>query len=301
MNPSTQTFEANRSTLFYTAYRMLGSAMEAEDMVQETYLRFVAKVGVVKSPQAFLTTIITRLCLDHLKSARVQREQYIGPWLPEPIMTDNLPAQVVIQKETLTMAYLMLLEKLSPVERAVFLLRETFAYSYAEIADIVGKNEVNCRQLYSRAKKQLGSSHPQLKTTTSAQHQTIAEFMQALSDGDANKMMQLLAPNVTIWSDGGGKVTAARRPVHGQDAVARFMQGIFRLRRDDLQVEMVETNGTQSLLLTVQGQIIGVMNFLIAADQIQEICTVLNPDKLTLLQAGGKSNGRYLSRNHTPS
>lgn len=288
MNPTTQTqtFETYRSALFYTAYRMLGSAMEAEDMVQEAYLRLAtAKSDVVQSPKAFLTTIITRLCLDHLKSARVRREQYIGPWLPEPIMTDNLPAQAVAQKETLTMAFLMLLEKLSPVERAIFLLRELFAYEYVEISEIVGKSQANCRQLYSRAKKNLGANRPRYETSATAQRQVITEFMEALSDGDAQKMMQMLAPDITFWSDGGGKVTAARRPVNGQEDVVRFIQGIFRLRPNNMRVEMAETNATQSLLIGVQGQIIGVMNFLIDEGQIQEIRTVLNPDKLTLLPA----------------
>ena len=170
MNPPTQTFESFRPQLFYIAYRMLGSAMEAEDMVQETYLRYSqANSSNIDNLKAYLTTIITRLCLDHLKSARVQREQYLGPWLPEPIMTENLPAQAIAQKETLTMAFLLLLEKLSPVERAVFLLREVFAYDYAEIAPIVDKSPANCRQLYSRAKKHLVTNRPQVEPSPTVQ------------------------------------------------------------------------------------------------------------------------------------
>ena len=284
MNQSAQTFEAYRPLLFYTAYRMLGSVMEAEDMVQETYLRFAAaSPGAVHSPKAFLNTVITRLCLDHLKSARVQREQYIGPWLPEPIMTDNLPAQVTTQKETLTMAFLMLLEQLSPVERAVFLLREIFAYEYSEIAEIVGKSQANCRQLYSRAKKHLVANRPRYETSATAQRQVITEFMAALSDGDAQKMMTLLAPDVTFWSDGGGKVTAARRSLHGQEHVVRFVQGIFRLRPENMHIEITETNATQSLLIWVDAQLFGVMNFEMVDNQIQAIRVVLNPDKLAHL------------------
>jgi RNA polymerase sigma-70 factor (ECF subfamily) len=277
----TQNFEPHRSQLFYTAYRMLGSAMEAEDMVQETYLRYVqADHSSIENLQAYLTTIITRLCLDHLKSARVQREQYLGPWLPEPIMTENLPAQTVAQKDTLTMAFLLLLEKLSPVERVIFLLREVFAYDYAEIAHIVDKSEANCRQLFSRAKKHLVTNRPQFELSSTVQQQVITDFMTALNEGNTPQMLALLAPDVTFWSDGGGKVTAARHPVSGQENVMRFAQGIFRQRPDNMQVELVETNGTQSLLIRFGEQIFGVMNFTIANNQIQQVHTVLNPDKL---------------------
>lgn len=281
MTPPTTTFETHRTQLFYTAYRMLGSAMEAEDMVQETYLRYVqADQNRVENPKAYLTIIITRLCLDHLKSAKVQREQYIGPWLPEPIMTENLPAQSAAQKDTLTMAFLMLLEKLTPVERAVFLLREVFVYDYAEIAEIVDKSPANCRQLYSRAKKHLVANRPQFEPSTAVQQQVISDFMTALNNGDTPQMMALLAPDVTFWSDGGGKVFAARRPVHGQEPVTRFAQGIFRQRPDNMSVEIIEINGTQSLLIRFGEQIFGVMNFTIAHDQIQAVHTILNPDKL---------------------
>ena len=283
MNPPINTFEAHRTQLFYTAYRMLGSAMEAEDMVQETYLRYV-QANNIENPKAYLTTIITRLCLDHLKSARVQREQYLGPWLPEPIMTENLPAQAVAQKETLTMAFLLLLEKLSPVERAVFLLREVFAYDYVEIAQIVDKSEANCRQLYSRAKKHLVANRPQFEPSPTVQQQVISDFMTALNEGDTPQMLALLAPDVTFWSDGGGKVTAARRPVSGQENVMRFAQGIFRQRPDNMQVELVEMNGSQSLLIRFGEQIFGVMSFTIANNQIQGVHTILNPDKLQHLE-----------------
>jgi RNA polymerase sigma-70 factor (ECF subfamily) len=281
----TQTFETYRPQLFYTAYRMLGSAMEAEDMVQETYLRFVqANTDTIENPKAYLTTIITRLCLDHLKSAKTQREQYIGPWLPEPLMTENLPAQSVAQKETLTMAFLMLLESLTPVERAVFLLREVFAYDYAEIAQIVNKSEANCRQLYSRAKKHLVANRPQFEPSTAVQQQVITDFMTALNNGDTPQMLSLLAPDVAWWSDGGGKVTAARRPLFGQENVMRFAQGIFRQRPDNMKVELVETNGTPSLLIRFDEQIFGIMNFTIANGQIREVHAVLNPDKLQHLR-----------------
>jgi len=178
------------------------------------------------------------------------------------------------------MAFLLLLEKLSPVERAVFLLREVFAYDYAEIASIVDKSETNCRQLYSRAKKHLVVNRPQFEPSPTVQQQVITDFMTALNNGDTPQMLALLAPDVTFWSDGGGKVTAARRPVSGQENVMRFAKGIFNQRPDDMQVELVETNGSQSLLIRFGEQIFGVMNFTIAHGQIQEVHTILNPDKL---------------------
>lgn len=282
----TQLFESYRPLLFAIAYRMLGSVMEAEDMVQETYLRYIAAdPATVTAPKAFLTTITTRLCLDHLKSAQVQREEYVGPWLPEPLVTEESPAQMVEQKETISMAFLVLLETLSPVERAVFLLREVFDYGYGEIAQIVGKSEVNCRQLYSRAKKYLVSRRPQFDPSPTTQHTLLTGFMQALAQGDEALLVTLLAEDIEFWSDGGGRVTAARHPLFGRERVARFLFGIFRKRPDDMQVKVMEINGTKSLIIRTDGRIYGVMNFLCNAGQISEIRTVINPDKLRHLQS----------------
>jgi RNA polymerase sigma-70 factor (ECF subfamily) len=287
----TQTFECYRSLLFSIAYRMLGSVMEAEDMVQEAYLRYAATDrSRVASPKAFLTTIVTRLCLDHLKSARVQREAYVGPWLPEPLVTEESPARVVEEKETISMAFLVLLEKLSPVERAIFLLREVFDYDYADIAQIVDKSEANCRQLYSRAKKYLVNRRPRFQASPAAQRQLISGFMRALSQGDEDSLVRLLAEDIEFWSDGGGRVAAARRPLHGRDAVVRFLFGIFRKRPDDTQVEVVEINGAQSLLIRTGGQIYGVMNFAVENGRIRAIRTVINPDKLRHLRASAPSD-----------
>jgi len=281
-----QIFESYRPLLFSIAYRMVGRVMEAEDMVQEAYLRYLAvDPETVQSHKAFLTTIVTRLCLDHLKSARVQREEYVGPWLPEPLITEDSPARRLDQKESITMAFLVLLEKLSPVERAVFLLREVFDYDYAAIASIVEKSEANCRQLYSRAKRHLLAQRPRFAASQDEQRALIDGFLRAISTGDEETLVTLLADDVQLWSDGGGKVTAARRPLFGRDRVVRFLFGIYNKRPSDMHVALRETNGTQSLLIYVDGQVFGVMNFSVADGKIQEIRTVLNPDKLRHLQS----------------
>lgn len=280
-----ETFEQYRPLLFSIGYRMLGSVMEAEDMVQETYLRYEATdTSEVQSLKSFLCTITTRLCLDQLKSARMQREEYIGPWLPEPLITENLPLRSVDQKEKISMAFLVLLESLSPVERAVFLLREVFDYGYDEIAQIVDKSEANCRQLYSRAKKYVVDRRPRFDPSLETQQKIVGGFMQALTTGDLNSLEALLAEDVHCWSDGGGKVFAARKPMHGRPLVIRFMQGLMRLAPADSHVELQETNGTLSLMIYTGVQLYGVMNFLVAKGQITEIRSVVNPDKLQHLQ-----------------
>jgi RNA polymerase sigma-70 factor, ECF subfamily len=280
-----QTFERYRPLLFSIAYRMLGSVMEAEDVVQESFLRFTtSKVDQVESPKAFLTTIVTRLCLDQLKSARVQREQYVGPWLPEPLLTADGPAQVVDQKETITMAFLVLLESLSPVERAVFLLREVFDYDYAEIARITEKSETNCRQIYSRAKKVLVKRRPRFEASPDLQQKLVQGFLQAVDSGDVQGLTHVLAEDARWWSDGGGKVSAALHPLRGREAIIRFLLGMSRRRPADLRVEITESNSEPSLLLYAGDALFGVWAFTIVDEKITEIRAVVNPDKLHHLQ-----------------
>lgn len=285
MKEITTTFEAYRPLLFSIAYRMLGSVMEAEDLVQEAYLRYLAAGSEqIESPKAYLSTIITRLCLDHLKSAQVQRESYTGPWLPEPLQTADAPEVVVHRKETISMAFLVLLESLSPVERAVFVLREIFDYAYPEIANIVDKSEANCRQLFSRARRRLGNEPAAIEASPQEQQTIITQAMLALSQGDESRLVHLLADEVRMWSDGGGKVTAAGKPLFGRHIVMRFLHGLARIRPENLTMDFIETNGTQSLLLRVDGQLQSVMNFVCRDGKIAEIRTVLNPDKLRHLE-----------------
>jgi len=235
-----QTFEMHRSLLFSIAYRMLGSVMEAEDMVQETYLRYInTAIDTIESPKAFLSTITTRLCLDHLKSAKVRREEYIGPWLPEPLRTDD--ATTPIDKyEMVSMAALVLLEKLSPLERAVFLLRGVFEYSYTEIAKIVEKSEANCRQSYHRARQYVHQNRPRFKTSPAAQQKLVKGFLQAIQTGDVDSLNALLANDVTLWSDGGGKATAARHPLVDKNRITRLLLVSYRKRPNNLDIELAE-------------------------------------------------------------
>lgn len=282
----TESFEAYRPLLFSIAYRMLGSVMEAEDMVQEAYLRYRATPPEsIQSEKSFLTTVVTRLCLDQLKSARVQRETYIGPWLPEPLLTDGAsllssPMNYVSAQESISMAFLVLLESLTPLERAVFLLREVFDYEYAEIAKIVDKEEAACRQLFSRAKKHIANNRPRFKSTPEEHRQMLDSFMHAIADGELEGLMNLLAEDVGWWSDGGGKVTAATRPVHGREAVARLIFALQRFAPENVVTEIAEVNGRPALIFRVEGKVTGVLAFDVSDNLIRQFRFVVNPDKL---------------------
>lgn len=255
-------FEQHRPLMFSIAYRMLGSVSEAEDMVQEAYLRYQqTDPQTIRAPKAFLSKIVTRLCLDQLKTARVQREQYIGPWLPEPLLTDaeasetTEPSQLAEQRDTLSMAFLVLLEQLSPAERAVFLLREVFDYEYAEIAEILGKQEDACRQLFSRAKQHLVRNRPRY-TSTPAEHAALLHhFVTAMTSGDVDGLSRLLAHDVQTWSDGGGKVVAALRPIFGQERVARFLMRLAHNWSSDMSGAATQINGETGLIIRQNGQI----------------------------------------------
>jgi RNA polymerase sigma-70 factor (ECF subfamily) len=278
------TFEQHRPLLFSIAYRMLGSAMEAEDMVQETYLRYQAvPEESILTPRPFLTTIITRLCLDQLKSARSQREQYIGPWLPEPIRTDVPgPAASMGDVESISMAFLILLESLSPAERAVFLLREVFDHNYAEIAQVIGKSEEACRQLFSRARKHIVAHRPRFKSTPEQHRRILTRFIEAVSEGDLDGLTQMLADDVVFTSDGGGRSVAVRRPVAGRETVARLFLALAKRNVEArLTLEIIEANGKTALLLrSPDGQPFGLLAMETAQGKIQCFSFVVNPDKL---------------------
>ena len=284
----TESFETYRTYLFAIAYRMLGSAMDAEDMVQETYLRYQSTPkDSIGSLKAFLTTIISRLCVDQLHLARRTREQYLGPWLPEPIITaDNLqvsnPEERVDREESISMAFLLLLEQLQPVERAVFLLREVFEYDYAEIASFLGKSEVACRQWFSRAKKHLGDHRPRFQASPDTQKQMLTGFLQAIQTGEMTPLMKMLAEDVTMWTDGGGKVKgAATRPITGREAVARFsLAASKRFLPEGARVELAEVNGQPGLIIRVGDRAYRVMTIEVEAQQIRAIRIIANPEKL---------------------
>jgi RNA polymerase sigma-70 factor (ECF subfamily) len=276
------TFENYRPMLFGIAYRMLGSVMEAEDMVQETYLRFQAtQPESIRAPKAFLATVVTRLCLDHLKSAQEKRVSYFGPWLPEPLLTSDAPPQRMIEQESLSMAFLVLLESLSPAERAVFLLHEVFDYDYAEIATIVGKEEAACRQLLHRAKKHVSEHRPRFQPSLQEHQEILSKFMLAVGSGDVQSLTNLLAADVVSWGDGGGKAHAAARPVLGRDPVARLMIGLGkRAIAEGYAFEVTQINGQPGLLYRHNGKVEGVTLLDIGEGLIRGVRNIINPDKL---------------------
>ncbi len=278
------TFEKYRPLLFSIAYRMLGSVMEAEDVVQETYLRYINTSTSVESPKSFLSTITTRLCLDQLKSAKRHREEYIGPWLPEPLRTDETTPAPVDKYDMISMAALVLLENLSPLERAVFLLREVFDYDYADIARIVEKSEANCRQSYHRARQYLQEHRPRFKSSPAAQQKLVTGFLQAVQTGDVEALTALLAQDVTLWSDGGGKATAALRPVVGPDRIIHLLLVSYGKRPANSVMELAEMNGVPSILFRIDNKVVGVMSFEGNETGITDIWAVWNPDKLQHLQ-----------------
>jgi RNA polymerase sigma-70 factor (ECF subfamily) len=290
----TESFETYRTYLFAIAYRMLGSAMDAEDMVQETYLRYQGTPPeTITSLKAFLTTIISRLCVDQLHLARRKREQYLGPWLPEPIITaENLevisPEERVDREESISMAFLLVLEQLQPVERAVFLLREVFEYDYAEIATFLGKSEVACRQWFSRAKKHLADHRPRFQASPETQRQMLRSFQRALQAGEITSLMNMLAEDVTIWADGGGKVKGvATQQLSGRNVVVPFILSNSPIFRNtlpaDSHVELAEVNGQPALITRSGERAFAVLTIDVEADQIQAIRFVANPDKLAYL------------------
>jgi RNA polymerase sigma-70 factor (ECF subfamily) len=282
-----EAFESYRTYLFAIAYRMLGSAMDAEDMVQETYLRYRATPPeTIISHKAFLTTIISRLCVDQLQLARRKRDVYLGPWLPEPLITPEALKAVsleerVDQEESISLAFLLLLEQLQPVERAVFLLREVFEYDYAEIAAFLGKSEVACRQWFSRAKKHLADHRPRFQTSPNTQRQMLTGFLQAAQAGEMPALMNLLAEDVTLWVDSGGKVKgAATHPIFGRYAVARFSLGTRRFLPEGARVEIAAVNGQLALIFRDGERAYLVLAVEVEAQQIKTIRIVANPEKL---------------------
>jgi len=286
-------FEANRPALFGVAYRMLGSASDAEDILQDAWLRFSsARPDDLRSAKAYLTTIVTRLCLDRLKSARTAREEYVGPWLPEPVVTDDRlgPERSLAQAESVTLAFMVLLETLSPEERAVFLLREVFEYGYDEIAAMLETTSGNCRQLFHRAKGRIAERKPRFRAGVDEKRPLIDRFVRAFSAGSEEELTRVLAADVGFWSDGGGKVLAARRPIFGREQVAHLLAGFRRtapaigVALESVTLDIAQVNGELAVLLRVAGKLDGVYVVTIEDDAIAAIRVIRNPDKLTYIE-----------------
>lgn len=278
---------ALRTLIFGIAYRMLGSVADAEDIVQESFLRLQrarTEGTAIESEKAYLGAVATRLAIDHLRSARVRRERYPGSWLPEPVIEEREPemARRTELAESLSMAFLLVLETLSPVERAVFLLREVFDYGYDEIASITGKSEDNCRQILTRSKRKIDLGKPRFEVSPGKRDELARRFFDACEAGNLNDLVQLLAADVAFYGDGGGKAISILQPVAGRDRVARLLQGFFQKGwQIGIKLRLVDVNGHPgALVLDAQDRLINVIALDMADGAIQAIRSVVNPEKL---------------------
>jgi RNA polymerase sigma-70 factor, ECF subfamily len=283
-----EAFGELRPLMFSLAYRMLGSVGDAEDVVQEAFLRYHRAVtgGTgVESPKAFLATVTTRLSIDQLRSARARREAYLGPWLPEPLLADPGapdPAMLAEEADSLSMAFLLVLERLTPVERAVFLLHDVFGYGYPEVARIVGKTESNCRQLAARARRHVSDHKPRFEASQERREELAAKFFGALAGGAVDDLAAMLAEDVVVYGDGGGTSPSWPRPVAGRDRVHRLLAGLAGQIRDlGIELRRAEVNGQPGAVLRDRdGAVVSVFCLEIAGGAVQTFRSVINPAKL---------------------
>jgi RNA polymerase sigma-70 factor, ECF subfamily len=280
-------YQRLRPLMFAIAYRMIGSVSEAEDIVQEAFLRYHREASEVESPKAFLSAVTTRLSIDYLRSARARREAYVGEWLPEPLPTGDAsssrgPAELAEQADSLSMAFLLLLERLSPVERAVFLLHDVFGYGYDEVAAIVGKSEENCRQLALRARRHVAENKPRFEASRVKREELAARFFAAVGGGDIDGLVSLLAEDVVVYGDSGGTRPSWPRPIAGRDHVGRLLAGLIgQIRKAGVVIRPAEINGQPgAMFLDPDGRLVNVFVLDIADAQIQTIRSVINPGKL---------------------
>jgi len=290
-------FQEHRSRLFGIAYRMLGTATDAEDVLQDAWLRWQgADRARVADPAAYLARTVTNLCLTALTSARARREVYVGPWLPEPVLTGDGelgPLEDAVQRESVSFALLALLERLSPAERAAYVLREAFAYSAREVAELIGTSEANVRQLHARARRDVAAA-PSREVDPAQWQELIARFLFAAREGDVAGLEELLAADVVSRSDGGGIVNAARRPVRGREKVARYVAGLVARFGQEAVPAFTEVNGVPAVTLTEDGRLTGVLVVHTDGARVTALDLVVNPAKLAFAE-------RQLSRNGGPS
>ena len=271
-------FESHRPHLMSVAYRMLGSVCDAEDMVQEAFLRWQTADNEIQSPRAFLTAIVTRLCLDHMKSVAVRRTEYIGPWLPEP--TTNNWERAYAEYDSLSFAFLVLLEALTPMERAIFLLRDVFDYDYTDIAGLVEKSEENCRQIFHRAKESLEKKRKRFHVADHRRSSLLRHFLFACASGDLRRLEAALLRDAVLISDGGGKVASATNPIIGREHIARFFLGVRDKQAPQSEHLLVRVNGEDALVTYESGRATAVMTIAAQTDGIEAIYVIRNPEKL---------------------
>jgi RNA polymerase sigma-70 factor (TIGR02957 family) len=281
-------FQAERGRLFGLAYRLLGSAADAEDVVQDAFVRWHgADRASIAAPSAWLAKVVTNLCLNRLSSAAARRERYVGPWLPEPVLTGDGtlgPMERAQQRESVSLGLLVLLERLTPAERAVFVLREAFGYGHRDIAGILDLSEANCRQLHRRARQRVAGASPRFRPGRRQWRDLVERFLAAARDGDVRALEQALAADVVAWADGGGQVTAARRPVAGRRRVARYLAGAFGRFASGLDLTLTEVNGEPAVLGWAGETLLGLTVLEISGGRITALRTIANPDKLRYAQ-----------------
>jgi RNA polymerase sigma-70 factor (ECF subfamily) len=277
------TFEHHRPRLFGIAYRMLGTRADAEDVLQDAYIRWhAASMAEIRSPEAWLVRAVTRLCIDRLRASRSAREVYVGPWLPEPIVGESAPpADASLElASNLSIAFLVVLERLAPEERAAFLLHEVFESDYAEIAEVLGKSETACRQIVSRARKRVRENRPRVQVTEVARRQVLERFARAVQTQDRDALLALFAAEATWTSDGGGKARAARKTIRGRERVVRFVIGALARHSDKLSFSMTTVNYEAGLAVHAEGRLFSVISVRTDGARILDVFTVLNPEKL---------------------
>ncbi|MDF5755471.1 sigma-70 family RNA polymerase sigma factor [Spongiactinospora sp. TRM90649] len=279
MTDSTAIFEEHRGMLFGIAYRMLGSVADAEDILQDAWLRWNDVDDPVDNPRAYLARTVTNLSINRLRSAAVQRESYVGPWLPEPLVSSPDAADGLESSESVSMAVLVVLESLSPLERAVFVLKEAFGFSYSEIGEAVDRTEAAVRQVGHRARTHVQERRPRYPASDEERRRVTERFVAAATGGDINAMMTLLAPEVTTWTDGGGKVRAALRPIHGADKIARWLVAVLS-KEEELSMRFARVNGQLGVVLGLGGSVDSVVAFDLEDGKISAIWLVRNPEKL---------------------
>jgi RNA polymerase sigma-70 factor (ECF subfamily) len=277
-----EVFDEHRPYLFGVAYRMLASAADAEDVVQEAYLRWSAQPrDDVVEPRGFLTTIVVRLCLDEVRSARSRRETYVGPWLPEPLLVDEHDASWAAElADSLSLAFLVVLEELAPAERAAFLLHDVFEYGYPEIAEMLGRQEPSCRQLVSRARHRVGERHHRFDADREQGQQLAERFVAACSTGDLGELMDMLSEDVVVWTDGGGVVKAALKPIYGADKSARFLVGVAGTIPTTAEIRYASVNGQPGVLVVDGGVVATAVVFDVIDRRVVGVRVVSNPAKL---------------------
>ena len=278
-------FLAERRLLFAIAYRMLGSADDADDVLQEAFLRWAGYGKPVDSPRSFLTTMVVRLCLDQLGSARARRVDYVGPWLPEPLLaSDAGPAEAAELADSLSMAFLVLLEELAPTERAAFLLHDAFGYGYHEIAAMLSRREPATRQMIARARHRIGERRHRFDADPQQGQQLASQFLTACETGDVQGLMNMLADDVVVWTDGGGKARAARNPIYGPSKAARFLIGIAKDVPASANISLTRLNGQPGAIIADSGRVITAVVLDILHHQVTGVRIIVNPDKLSRLQ-----------------